>query len=320
MLAAMAGGDDLDWDDLRYFLAGIRAGTLAGAARGLGIEHTTVGRRLAALERALGATLTLRGPEGLRLTSLGERVLPLVEEIERNVHALRDTVRSNAARVRLAVPSGFAQLFVAELGRLRSAHPDLVLELVSGARVADLEHAEADLAVRSAPVDNVESISRPLCVTGWSLYASAAYLARRSPPSDLDDLGGHELCGFHPSLAQTPAAAWVEARAGTARIVLRSREMTDMLAAALGGIGLALLPCLLADTEPGLSRLTPEVLVRRPLSLVYRREMRLSEPVRGVIDFVFEVMREHAARIEGVLTGADALGGPGSPGSIATDR
>lgn len=295
----MASKGDLDWDDLRYFLEAVRNKSLAGAARALGIEHTTIGRRLAALERALGASLVLRSPEGLRLTALGERVVPYAEELERTVHALQEAVQSNSTRVRLAVPSGFASLFVERLSVLRQAHPDVVLEIMSGARLVDLERGEADLALRSAPPEQEDHIVRQLCVAGWSLYAAPSYLAVHPAPTDLDDLGGHDLIAHHPSLARLPSAQWLEARSAGAHVVLRSREMTDMLAAAVGGLGLAVLPCVLGDAEAGLVRLTPEVLARRPLSLVYRREMRLSEPVRAVIEFVCASVREQAARILG---------------------
>jgi DNA-binding transcriptional LysR family regulator len=293
---------ELDWDDLRYFLEAARARTLAGAARKLGTEHTTVGRRLAALERALGAALVLRGPDGLRLTALGERLLPIAEQIERTVGSLRDLAEQGVVRVRLAVPSGFARLFAAGLGTLRAEHPDLLLEIVSGARVVDLEQSEADLAVRGAPVDDGDLVSRRLCNTGWSLYAAPSYLARRPAPESLDDLGGHDLIGYHPSLSQMPPARWLDERAEHASVVLRSREMTDMVAAASSGIGLAVLPCVLADIDAGLVRLTPDVVATRALSLVYRREMRLSAPVSAVIDFVFDVIRANAAAIEGTTT------------------
>src|SRR5690606_24991468 len=168
------------------------------------------------------------------------------------------------------------------------------------------------------PVDGGDLIARRLCSSGWSLYAAPSYLARRGTPADLDALSGHDLIGYHPSLSQLPAAAWLEARATPGSVVLRSREMTDMVAAAASGLGLALLPCVLADAEPGLTRLTPEVLATRALSLVYRREMRLSEPVSAVIDFVLEVMRANAAPIEG--TGAPGGGErPGAGGPAADD-
>ena len=298
----MAAKDALDWDDLRYFLEAVRATTLAGAARTLGVEHTTIGRRLSALERALGASLVLRSPEGLRLTPLGERILPHVEAVERAVSVVRGVLRGEATRVRLAVPSGFTPLFTARLGELRAAYPDLVLEILSGPRAVDLERAEAELAVRSGPIESGDLVARPLCETGWSLYAAPAYLARRPAPEDVEQLAGHELIGYHPSLSTMPAARWVEERAASASVALRCREMTEMLAAAVSGAGLALLPCVLGDGEPGLSRLTPRVLATRSLSLVYRREMRLSAPVSAVIEFVLDVVRANAARIEGAAS------------------
>lgn len=295
----MAVEDRIDWDDLRYFLCAVRAGSLAGAARSLGVEHTTIGRRLSALERSLGAPLVLRGPDGLTPTALGERLLPLVAEVERAVLAISELAVSQRSSVRLAVPSGFAKLFTAGLGRLRADHPGLSLELVSGARPVNLGKGEADLALRSGPVADEALVVRKLCEAGWSLYASEEYLARRPGPIDMADLSGHEVIGFDTSLADLPAARWLEERSAKATVALRGREMTDMAAAAAGGVGLAVLPCLLGDAEPALRRLTREVVATRPLSLVYRREVRLSPDVRAVVRFVVGVVREHAARIGG---------------------
>jgi DNA-binding transcriptional LysR family regulator len=292
-------GEELDWDDLRYFLRAVQAKTLAGAARAAGVEHTTIGRRLTALERALGAALVIRRPDGLALTALGEQVVPLVEEMERTVRAVRDVVAGQQARVRLAVPSGFTRLFADGLSRLRETHPAICLELVSSARPVDLEKGEADLAIRIGPITDEDLVQRKLGTAGTSLYASQAYLARHPAPIDLDDLGGHELIGFDASLAMLPAARWLEERARNAVVVLRSREMTDVIAAAVSGVGLAMVPCVLGDREPALVRLTPEVLVSRDVSLVYRRESRIAEPVRAVIEFVVEMMTELAEPISG---------------------
>jgi DNA-binding transcriptional LysR family regulator len=298
----MVNVDKLNWDDLRYFLRAVQSKTLAGAARTMDVEHSTVGRRLTALERALGAPLVIRGPEGLQLTALGESAAPLAEQIERAVTAVRALATQQKVRVRLATPSGFIKLFSANLPQLRVQHPQLALEIMSGAAQVNLKKGEVDLAIRAGPVMDEDLIARKLGVSGASLYASAAYLARRSIPVDLDDLSGHDLIGFDDSLAGMPAAQWIEQRAGKATLVLRSREMTDMLAAALSGIGLALLPCILGDAEQGLTRLTPKVLAYRELSLVYRREARQAEPVRAVIRFVMDVMRQNADQIAGTLS------------------
>ena len=297
----MAGGDELDWNDLQYFLRAAQATTLAGAARAMGVEHTTVGRRLSALERSLGAPLFMRGPEGLTLTALGAQLLPLVERVESAVAAVSSFVAQQGHRVRLAVPSGFTQLFAPSLARLRAQQPKISLELVSGARPVDLKKGEADLAIRSGTVSDRDLVARKLCLSGFSLYASKAYLARCKQPIDPDDLTGHDLVGYDERFAATLPAKWMAAHAAGANIALRSREMTDVLAAASSGVGLAVLPCMLGDAEPTLERVTAEVVAHSPLSLVYRREARLAAPVRAVIRFVIDVMEENADRITGVL-------------------
>jgi DNA-binding transcriptional LysR family regulator len=299
----MGADDELDWNDLRYFLRAAQAGTLAGAARAMNVDHSTIGRRLSALERALGAPLMIRAPDGLHLTPLGASLVPLVEDVERAVLAVHGRASQRHARVRLAMPTGFTKLFSANLERLRKAHPQLTLELLTGSRPVDLKRGEADLAIRSGPIADQELIARSLGEAGWSLYAAPAYLQRHPAPTDLDDLSGHDVIGFDPSLSAVPAAQWIEQRVKNAprgaRVALRSREMSDMQAAALSGAGLAMLPCLSADDEPGLVRLTPHVLATRQLALVYPREARLSQPVQAVIRFVLDVMRDNAARIAG---------------------
>jgi DNA-binding transcriptional LysR family regulator len=296
----MSPSAELDWDDLRYFLRAVQAQTLAGAARAMGVEHTTIGRRLSALEHALGAPLVLRAPDGLRLTALGARLAPLVEQVERAVAEVRAVAADQRSRVRLAIPSGISRLFTSgRLAELRRDYPDLALEIVSGSRQVDLGKGEADLALRSGPIGDADLVVRKLCDSGFSLYASEAYLARHPGPADLDGLGGHEIIGFDPGLAALPAAQWIERHAARGAVVLRSREMTDMLQAAVAGLGIAALPCVLGDTEPALRRLTPAVIATRPVSLVYRREARLSAEVRAVIRFVVDVVRDNALLMSG---------------------
>jgi DNA-binding transcriptional LysR family regulator len=291
--------DDLDWDDLRYFLRAVQAGTLAGAARTMGVDHSTIGRRLSMLERALGAPVVKRSYDGLHLTTLGASLVPVVEEVERAVLRVNALTTQWPARVRLAMPTGFTRLFTGRLGRLRADYPHLTLEFLTGSKVVDLHRGEADLGIRSGPVTDQELIARPLGQSGWSLYAATAYLERHREPVDPDDLSGHEVIGYDLTLADLPAANWIEQRLPGATLALRSREMTEMLAAALSGAGLALLPCLIGDDEPGLVRVTPQVLTTRPLSLVYPREVRLDQPAQAVVRFVIDVMRENAGKISG---------------------
>lgn len=295
----MSSADDFNWDDLRFFLRAAQTKTLAGAARAMGVEHTTIGRRLSALERALGAPLVLRGPDGLTLTPLGERIAPLVQEVERAVSAARAAAKSERARVRLSVPQALTGLFTQALAKWRRDHAEISLEIIGANRPPDLKRGEADLAVMVRTVIDEDLVRRSLGEVGWSLYASDAYLARHPGPIDPNDLSGHEVVALASDSTAAPAAKWLAEHAANATVVSRSNASASLVAAAVAGAGLALLPCFLAEVEPTLKRLTAGVLTKHPVSLAYRREVKLADPVRVVIRFVIEVMREHAEQLKG---------------------
>jgi len=294
-MPAMA--DRIDWEDLRYFLAAAQAKSLSGAARRTGVKHTTLGRRLSSLEHSLGATLVIRGPSGLELTSLGERVLALVLTVERTVVSIAELVEADRPSVRLVLPSGFTGLITPALPAFRTRAPTIAIEIVSGSRLVDIRKGEADLALRVGPVDDDELIVRKVGDVGSALYASPGYLARRGPV-DPEDLAGHDVIGFHPSLARYPGAVWLQARSKRASVAMRSREAADMVEAAKNGVGVAVLPCFLAEAA-SLVRIGQDLVTRRTLSLVYRRESRRSSEVQAVARFVKEVLAEHTARLRG---------------------
>jgi DNA-binding transcriptional LysR family regulator len=295
---------EFSWDDLRFFLLAVQARTLAGAARAAGVQHTTIGRRLTALERSLGVPLFVRGPEGLTLTPMATQLLPLAQKAAHDMQALREFVASRRNRVRLALPSGFVALFAADLARLAHERSDITLEVVSSGQITDLQRGDADLALRIGPIQDPDLVARSLGEVGSSLYASPGYLQQHPAPLDVSNLSGHHIVAFGAELSRMPAARWLEAHAGQAVVVLRTNEMTTMLEAAASGAGLALLPCMLADPDPRLKRLTPQVLARRGLSLVYRREQRGNRPVRAVAVFLIEALRLRADRLSGLLPAA----------------
>lgn len=289
----------VDWEDVRYFLRAAETRSLSGAARALRVEHTTVGRRLSALETALGAPLVQRGPAGLALTPLGERVVAAAQEMDRLAGAIAALALAERTNVRLVVPTGFTALLTPELEALHRVDPRVSLEIVSGGTQVDLRKGEADLAIRVGPIDDEQLVARKVGDVGAALYGAHAYLARHPAPFDPEDLAGHAIIDFHPSMAAMPAAAWLARRAAGARVVMRSREAMDMLAAARGGAGLAVLPCFLGDDEPSLVRLTRAPVGMRRVSLVYRRESQLSPELRAVVAFLAGVLERHATRLRG---------------------
>jgi len=290
---------DLNWEDLRFFLRAAQANTLAGTARIMGVEHTTIGRRLTALEKQLGVTLFVRGPRGLALTLLGKRLLPLVQEVECGVHALQELATTQRERVRVSMPPGLAGLLMPHLAKLQVEHPGVTIETVSSGRAMGLKRGEVDLAIRLLPVADESLIVRQLPDMAWSLYASPAYLKKRAAPKNVDDLSGHDLIAYGSDVAAQPSARWMEARAKLARIVLRANEIDTAITAAVDGAGLAILPCFFADPDSRLRRLTPEVLATRSMWLVYRSDARLSKPIKIAVKFVVDAMRANATRLAG---------------------
>ncbi len=282
----------LDWNDLRFFLAIARAGTLAGAARDLKVEHTTVGRRLSALEQALGTRLFTRGPDGFTPTRAGSEILPLSEEIAARVEGIVRRVSGEDERVegtvRLTTSEAISGYFVRQLAVLRERHPALVVEILSGNRAFDLMRGEADLAVRVRNDSEPELIVRKIGRAAWSLYAAAAFVERKGAPVAPDDLAGWDVIGYDASLSAVPGALWLSEHATSAHLVMRANSIVAALNATIVGMGIGVLPCFLAATEPALRRLTPLALGERDICLVVHPDLARVARVRAVMDFVVE--------------------------------
>jgi len=293
----------VDWNDLRYFLAVYRTGSSSAAARALGVQHTTVGRRLAALEEVLGTSLFTRTPTGLTPTSAAAGILKLAEDAEQSMLAIERQVRSTEAEiagvVRLTTSDAFAGFFVRHLDTLYAEHPDLQVEILTGNRNFDLAHGEADVAVRHAPTTDLDLISRKVGENGWSLYASEGYLARSGPVATDGDFRGHSVIGFDETLRHTPGAIWLGGHAAAAHVALRGNSIAAVLNAAIASIGIAAVPCFLADGERVLRRLTPQVIGVRDIFIVHHPDAARIPRVRRVIDFAAAVIKAESRVLSG---------------------
>lgn len=291
---------DLDWDDLRVFLAVSRARGLLGGARALGVDKSTASRRLEALERALAAKLFLRTREGLRLSPVGERLRAHAERVEAEV---RDLVTASVARgdevegtVRLATTEGLAVRLVASgLLDLRGSHPGLDIELLAGNRPVDLARGEADLALRLTRPDSPALKIRVVARFGIALYASTTYLRARGVPRTPAQLAGHDVLLPSAELAALPEARWLATRPGV-RVVLRASSLPALVAAAARGHGLVAITIPWGDGEPGLDRvMILDHIAARPIYLATHPDVASRPAVRVVADRIGEVLRGAAA-------------------------
>jgi DNA-binding transcriptional LysR family regulator len=303
-MAGMQKRMDLDWQDLRFFLAILRAGSLTAAATRLRVNQSTVSRRLLALEEAAGTRLFERTPDGYRLTAAGERVVPAAERLEAAAFAIERGLTGLESRVegvvRLTATEGIGTYFVAPaLRELRRAHPGLELELVLDQRILSLSRREADLALRLARPRQPGLVARRLGEIAFALYASPRYLEERGRPLVSDGLSGHDVLGYDESLAAVPESRWMALRARNAVRALRTNSVSVQLEAAQAGLGLALLPCYLAEGT-GLVRALPlSACIRRELWLVVHGDLQHTARMRAVIEFLAAQARGHAASFAG---------------------
>lgn len=278
-----------EWGDVRVFLAVRARGSFTAAAKELAMDQTTVGRRVAALETALGARLFRRGRAGLTLTPAGEEMLVAARGMEESALAVDRAARghdgSPTGAVRVTTVETFASRFLApRLVELRRRHPGLLVELVSSTHSFDLARREADLAVRLAKPQHPGLAARRIGTMAYALYASPAYLAsRRAPPADLR---AHDVLGYDGDLQAMPEATWLAERTPRAP-VLRTNSLATLEAATAAGLGVAVLPCWLADGRADLVRvMEPGEVVARDIWLVVHEELRRQARIRVTADFV----------------------------------
>ena len=289
-----------DWNDLRYFLACERAGSLAAAGRSLKVDQTTVGRRLGALEEALGARLFERTTEGFTLTPTGQRLLETARDVEQAAIDLERRATGADARlegvVRIATSETLTATFLAaELVALHAAHPGIELQLVTGATSVNLLKREADIALRVGQRPTQQSlVVRRLGSISWGIFASADYLAARPLIGPGVRFEGHDLVVLDDELAQVPPARWLGERSAGARIALRTNSILTAAEAARGGWGLAALPKFFRGGTPELVLAHPELITPNDVWLLVHPDLQHTGRIRAVLDHLAQAMQRAA--------------------------
>jgi DNA-binding transcriptional LysR family regulator len=223
----------LVWDDLRYFLAFARSGSMLSAAKALGVNQSTVQRRIADLEERIGRRLVERHLGGYRLTGLGEDVGPAAEGIEAAVTAfercLAASDKSPTGIVRVTCGSILADRLrrTRLLDAFHATHPGLRVELVISDRFLDLSKGEADIAIRLGKPQDEALVGRKIADAPWAVYASRAYVERYGRPQRAEDIEGHIVVACVDAIARYPGAQWLRSVAPHATIASRCRLFTS---------------------------------------------------------------------------------------------
>jgi len=281
----------LDWDNARIFLAIGRAGTLRGAAALLCIDQATCGRRLAALESSLGATLFLRTPSGYVPTPAGELALTAAEAMERAADKLQREMQGVDNRlsglVRVATTDTMASHFVIRaMQRLHAAHPDIRIVLNVAPALASLTRREADLAVRGVRPTDPDLISRHLVKRSLGLYASKTYLAERGEPVRGTALAGHDIVIYHHTVTPRHAEKIAGEPVANARVAMEVNSAAMLQEATRAGLGVAELATHLGDIDPQLVRIWPERAESYDVWLVMHADLNRSARVRAAADAI----------------------------------
>lgn len=283
-----------EWGDLRYLLAVARQGSTLAAAKALGVNQSTVHRRLAELERRLGTPLAVRRPTGYQLTEFGAAMLPYARSVEDAVTALERQAKGASVTVsgtiRLTCPEPILGRLTQSglLDRFHDRYPEAHVELLTSDRYLDLSRGEADIALRSGEPEDPNLVGRKVADSFWALYASPDYLERHGRPAGIAELNRHRLVSFDGPMSKHRANTWLAQVAPDATIAATNSSVLGVLLAAKSGIGLAALPTTIAETEPGLLEVLPAIPeLTRGWYLLTHPDLRRQPRIAAFFDFVF---------------------------------
>jgi DNA-binding transcriptional LysR family regulator len=301
----------LDWNDLRYFLAVARDGSTLAAARTLRTSQTTVARRIAALERALALALFEKRQAGYVLTPAGESLLDRGRQVERAAIGFTEAsdalTRETSGTVRITTQEIFAITLLAPMLReLHERHPEIMIELDDAQDMRDLGEGEADIALRSMVGEHSGGIvGRRLCDDDWTLYCSRDYAAQHGVPRTRGQLKKHAFIGGGGEKLWRAYSGWLRELGLEGQVIIHHASATGMLSAIRSGLGIAVLPRIVADTDPDLIRCVPPRGGHgRALWLVTHERVRRTPRVRAVIDFLYERLSRHIRELDGKAAAA----------------
>jgi DNA-binding transcriptional LysR family regulator len=294
------------WQDLQFFLATARAGTLSAAADALGVNASTVHRRLAALEATLTARLFDRSPRGYALTAAGSDLLQHALAMEAEVHDAERRIagrdQSLSGSIRVATVDDLCGSLLGPIFRdFRTRHRKVCLDVAIDSDPADLARREADVAIRPGSEPKTGNvIARRVCSVGVALYASRAYLSRRGTPPSLERLKEHSIVRGDEGRSHLAMERFLDRYVEPSAVAFRSNSMLARLHAIRHGLGIGMLPCFSADREPAIVRIgAVRAETSANLWILIHADLRRNARVRVFADFIYDELMKMRAYLEG---------------------
>ena len=284
-----------DWDDVRFFLAVAKTGSFSAAATQLSTKQTTVGRRIQALERRLGAKLFDRHRHGMEVTPAARGVLVQAESMMSNATSIERHLagldREMAGVVRIACTEGIAaHWLVPRLDQLRRRHPDIIVQVIAGDQVLDLATRQADLAIRFFRPTSNQLVAAKVGQFNVSIFAAPSYIEQYGLPQRLEDLREHHIVD-HTTLHSLPAMKpWSEVVERSPNVVLRTNSSYSAVEAVRVGYGISVFPDYVTKSS-NLVAAPIDLRIVRDIWLVSHEETNKGARIRTVIDYIRELFR-----------------------------
>lgn len=281
-----------EWSDLRVFLAVARVGSTVAAAKAIGVNQTTVARRIAALEAATGLRLFDRRQDGYRLSEAGAALLGHAEKVETAVGMVEKAVASRQRElggvVRVTTTEELAIAVVTPwLTEFMELYPDIRIEMVASERRLDLAAGEADVAIRAQKrPDDPGVVVRKLSDGPWALYCGQGYEKKRGAPRSVEDLACHSVIGGDGSLMKLDPYQWLAEAVPESSVRSRCVSLLNVLSAAKADQGVAALPCSMAVREPALVECFAMPNFGYGYYLVVNAALKDVPRVRAFLDFI----------------------------------
>lgn len=300
----------IDWDDLRIVLAVARNGSALRAAQALGVNQTTVMRRMTRLEAAIGAEIFESRQTGYHLTPLGQSIAETAAAVEKEIkaleHALGAKRRAITGSVRVTTPEMLANILITPwLRTFRKNHPGILVELAADDRRLDLARGEADIALRASVRDRepplaTGTVGRKLARVGWSLYCSRSYADEHGVPASVEEIARHAVVGFDGAIADLPGPRFLARVGANSRISARCNSLTNLLLTLRAGLGVSTLPCIAGDSDPELVRCQPPIAeIEGELWLVLREDAKSAPHIRIFADLLAAHVKTFKSRLAG---------------------
>ncbi len=294
---------DLDWGDLKILLALSRGGSVAGASRLLGVDSSTVSRRLSAAEESLGAVLVLRGGREFRFTAEGQTALRVAETIETSILSATASIKAAKqtieGKVRVTSVGSFFHVLNPLCGIVQQKHPNLHVEISDTDHIVNLAAGEADIGLRFTAPKGPDLISRKVFDLGWHVYASKDYAAQYGLPKTAEELRDHRLILYTETRHHLFAFAWMEQFKSSSDRYSRVNSTSVALRAVLSGTGIVALPAYEEAEHLSLTRVFPEPFHFQAAYIVYHESQRDSARIRVVVDELIAYLETKKSLLSG---------------------